>query len=399
MSKSIELREKRAALWEQTKDFLSKHENENGLLSAEDTATYERMEKDITDMGAAIERAERADAMEREMNAQVGNTLVGRPQTRITQEKVGTGSKTYNDAFWLDVRGRGMTYEMRDALQVGELSEGGYTCPDEFDRQLVEKLDEENIMRGLVHKIKTDSGDRKIPLVVDKGVASWVEEENEIPESDIVFGQITLGAHKLGRMIKISRELLHDSAFNLANYIATDFGRSVGKAEEAAIINGDGSHKPYGLLHDTYGAEIGVNAASATAITADELMDLQHSLATGYRRNAVWIMNDATVKLLRKLKDGNGNFIWQPGLTAGAPDMLLGQRVLTTHAMPLAEAGSKAIMYGDYSYYYLAEREGRSMQRLNELYAKNDQIGFKITERLDGRLILPEAVKVLKMKA
>ena len=399
MSNSIELREKRAALWEQTKDFLNSHENENGLLSAEDTATYERMEKDITDMGTAIDRAERAEAMEREMNAQVGATLVSRPQTRVEPEKPGVSSKAYNDAFWQDVRGRALSYEMRDALQIGELSEGGYTCPDEFDRQLVEKLDEENIMRGLVHKIRTDSGDRKIPLVVDKGEASWVEEEKEIPESDIAFGQITLGAHKLGRMIKISRELLHDSAFNLASYIATDFGRSVGNAEENAIISGDGSHKPYGLLHDTYGAELGVTAASATAITADELMDLQHALKTGYRRKACWIMNDATVKLLRKLKDGNGNFIWQPSLTANTPDMLLGQRVLTANAMPLAEAGKKAIMYGDYSYYYLAEREGRSMQRLNELYAKNDQIGFKITERLDGRLILPEAVKVLQMKA
>ena len=396
---SIELREKRAALWEQTKNFLNDHENENGLLSAEDTAEYERLEKEITDMGTAIERAERADAVERQLNAQANSTLVGRPQTAKPEEKQGTASKIYDRAFWADIRGRGMTSDLRDALQIGELSEGGYTCPDEFDRQLVEKLDEENIMRGLVHKITTDSGDRKIPLVVDKGTASWVEEENEIPESDVSFGQITLGAHKLGRMIKISRELLHDSAFNLADYIATDFGRSVGNAEEEAIISGDGSHKPYGLLHDTYGAETGVTSASATAITADELMDLQHSLKTGYRRKAVWIMNDATVKLLRKLKDNNGNFIWQPGLMANAPDMLLGQRVLTSYAMPLAAAGNKAVMYGDYDYYYLAQREGRSMQRLNELFAKNDQIGFKITERLDGRLILPEAVKVLRMKA
>ena len=200
-------------------------------------------------------------------------------------------------------------------------------------------------------------------------------------------------------MIKISSELLHDSAFDMAGYIAHEFGRRVGVAEEEAIINGDGNHKPFGLLHATQGAQVGVTTASSTALTADELIDLQHSLRAGYRRNGVFIMNDATVKLLRKLKDGNGQFLWQPNVLYGQPDMLLNTRVLTTSCMPLPTAGNKAIIYGDMSYYWLADRQGRSLQRLNELYAANDQIGFKITQRLDGRLILPEAVQVLQMKA
>jgi HK97 family phage major capsid protein len=152
-------------------------------------------------------------------------------------------------------------------------------------------------------------------------------------------------------------------------------------------------------LHDTLGAETGVTAAAAGTITADELLDLQHSLKSGYRRRAAFIMNDATVKLIRKLKDGNGQFLWQPGLLYGQPDTLLNQRVLSSNYMPLPTAGNKAILYGDYSYYWLADREGRSLQRLNELYAATDQVGFKITQRVDGRLILPEAVKCLRMKA
>ena len=400
MSKVLDMRRKRGEIWDKAKAFLESRKDESGLLSAEDTATYERMEQEVVDLGHAIEREERAADLEREMNASVNAPLTSRPEKSENGGKPGRGSKAYNDAFWKlmrDADRRG--YEVRNALQIGELSEGGYTVPDEFEHTLVQALEEENIMRGLVHVITTSSGDRKIPLVTSKGAAAWVEEEAAIPESDDGFGQITLSAHKVGSMIRISEELLRDSAFDLAAYITGEFARRVGAAEEAAIIAGDGSHKPTGLLHETLGAETGVTSAAVAAITADELIDLQHAVKSGYRRRAAFIMNDATVKLIRKLKDGNGQFLWQPGLLYGQPDTLLNQRVLTSNYMPLPTAGNKAILYGDYSYYWLADREGRSLQRLNELYAATDQVGFKITQRVDGRLILPEAVKCLRMKA
>ena len=398
VSKSLEMRQKRAEIWDRAKNFLNEHTDENGMMSAEDTEQYERMEKEVVDMAAVIDRLERAEQMDREMENLAVPPLASRPQQHVSDDKKGIRSENYKKQFWNHMRGRS-SYDIRNALQVGELSEGGYTVPDEFEHTLVEALQEENIMRGLVHVMTTASGDRKIPLVVSKGTASWIEEEAQIPESDDSFGQITLSAHKVGCMIKISSELLHDSAFDMAAYIAHEFGRRVGAAEEEAILSGDGNHKPFGLLHDTQGAQVGVTAAAATALTADELIDLQHSLKSGYRRNAVFVMNDGTIKLLRKLKDGNGNFLWQPNVLYGQPDMLLNTRVLTSNYMPLPTAGNKAILYGDMSYYWLADREGRSLQRLNELYAATDQIGFKITQRLDGRLILPEAVQVLQMKA
>ncbi|MDD3882641.1 MAG: phage major capsid protein [Eubacteriales bacterium] len=398
MSKILDMRQKRSDIWDKAKAFLDTHTAENGLMSAEDTAEYERMEQEVVDLGHAIEREERAAELEREMNAPVSPNLASRPEQQ-RETKKGVASDAYKDAFWKHMRDQERrNAELRNALQVGELSEGGYTVPDEFERTLVQALEEENIMRGLVHVITTSSGDRKIPLVTSKGAASWVEEEAAIPESDDAFGQITLSAHKVGSMIRISEELLHDSAFDLAAYITGEFARRVGAAEEEAIITGNGTHKPTGLLHATLGAETGVTAAAVAAITADELIDLQHSLKSGYRRKACWIMNDACVKLLRKLKDGNGQFLWQPGLLLGQPDTLLNQKVLTSNYMPLPAAGNKAILYGDYSYYWLADREGRSLQRLNELYAANDQVGFKITQRVDGRLILREAVKCLAMK-
>ncbi len=396
MSKVLELRQKRGEVWNKAKAFLDERKNENGLLSAEDTAAYERMEQEVVDLGAAIEREERAATLDREMASAVNAPLTSRPEKTMA-EKPGTSSTAYNDAFWKHMRNRS-SYEVRNALQVGEDSEGGFTVPDEFEHTLVQGLEEENILRKHCHIIRTSSGDRKIPIVASKGAANWVEEESAIPESDDAFGQITIGAHKVASMIRISEELLNDSAFDLAAYISHEFSRRVGVAEEAAFIGGDGLHKPTGMLHDTLGAELGVTTAGAAAITADELIDLVYSLKEGYRRRAVFLMNDATVKAIRKLKDSNGQYLWTPGLLAGQPDTLLNQKVLTSSHMPLPAAGNKAILYGDLSNYWIADREGRSFQRLNELFAVNGQIGYRITQRVDGRLVLAESMKVLKMK-
>ena len=397
MNQILSLREKRAKLWNDTKAFLDSHRDGDGMVSAEDNATYEKMEADVVALGKEIERLERQAAIDRELDQPTASPLVSAPIARTPEQKAGRASVEYKKAFWNQMRGRS-SYEIRNALLVGELSEGGYTVPDEFDKQLIEGLEDENIMRGLVHIIRTGSGEHKIPIVASHGTGSWVEEEQQIPESDDAFSQVTLTAHKFATMIRISRELLNDSAFDLAAYISHEFVRRAGAAEEQAILTGDGSHKPIGLLHDTLGAQVGVTTASATAITADELIDMQHSLKSGYRRKAVWIMNDATISAIRKLKDGQGQYIWQPGIKEGAPDMLFNQRVLMSNYMPLIATGNKVILYGDFSYYWLAEREGRTLERLNELYAVTDQVGFKMTERLDGRLILPEAVKCLQMK-
>ena len=157
---------------------------------------------------------------------------------------------------------------------------------------------------------------------------------------------------------------------------------------------------------DVYGAtavvgaeNTGVTAASATAITMDEVMDLYYSLRAPYRRNAVFIMNDSTIKAIRKLKNGNGDYLWQPSLTAGQPDTLLNRPVYTSSYMPAIAAGNKTILFGDLGYYWVADRQGRSFKRLNELYAATGQVGFLASERVDGKLILAEAVKVLQMKS
>ena len=399
MSKILELREKRAKAWDAAKAFLDSKRGADGLLSAEDVAVYEKMEADVVNLGKEIERLERQQALDAELNKPVNTPITGKPGQPNPENKTGRASDEYKRAFWNAMRSKAAGYEVLNALQVGTDSEGGYLVPDEFERTLVEALEEENIFRGMAKIIQTASGDRKIPVVASKGTASWVDEEGAIPESDDAFGQVSIGAYKLATMIKVSEELLNDSVFNLESYIAREFARRIGAKEEESFFIGDGTGKPTGIFNATGGAELGVTAASATAITVDEIMDLFYSLKSPYRKNAVFVMNDSTVKAIRKLKDGNGQYLWQPSLTAGQPDTILNRPVKTSAYVPAIAAGAKVIAFGDFGYYWVADRQGRSFQRLNELFAATGQVGFKATQRVDGKLILPEAIKVLQMKA
>ena len=396
----LELREKRAKAWEAAKAFLDSHRNEKGVLSAEDDASYSRMEQEITDLGKEISRLERQEAFEKELSQPVNMPLIGRPAAgSLGKEKTGRASDEYRQNFWNMMRSKTPMPQVVNALQIGTDSEGGYLVPDEYERTLVEALEEENVFRQLAKVIRTSSGDRKIPVVATKGTASWIDEEGAYTESDDSFGQVSIGAYKLGTMIKVSEELLNDSVFDLEAYISREFARRIGAKEEEAFFTGDGSGKPLGVLAATGGAETGVTAASATAITADELIDLFYSLKAPYRRNAVWVLNDSTIKAIRKLKDNQGQYLWQPSLTAGAPDLLLGKPVRTSAYMPAIAADAKTVAFGDFSYYWIADRQGRSFKRLNELYAATGQVGFLASQRVDGKLVLPEAIKVLAQKA
>ena len=397
MNTTNELRNQRARIWEQAKAFLDSHRDKNGILSAEDTETYERMEQDIVNLGKEIDRQDRLDAFERELKAPTSEPLTSKPDGAKMEMKTGRASDEYKKNFWIALRSKYPLPSVTNALQVGTDSEGGYLVPDEFERTLIEALEEENIFRRIATVIHSNSGDRKIPVVASKGTAGWIDEEGLYPESDDSFGQLSLGAYKLGTMIKISEELLNDSAFDMEGYITREFARRIGTKEEEAFFKGDGTGKPLGLLADTGGADIGVTTTGAS-ITADDVIDLYYSLRVPYRKKAKWIMNDSTVSALRKLKDQNGQYLWQPSLVAGTPNTILGCEVISSPFMPSIATGEKAIAFGDYSYYWIADRQGRTFKRLNELFATTGQVGFLGAQRVDGKLILPEAIKVLKLK-
>ena len=396
----IELRNKRSEALKAAKAFLEAKRQRDGTLSVEDDAVYTKMENDILALGKEISRLEKLEEMDRELSKPVNTPITAKPETNKVDQKTGKASKNYNDAFWKQARNGGyMNIEVKNALEEGVDSEGGYLVPDEFEHTLIDALTEENIFRKNAHVFTTSSGSHKIPIVATKGTASWIDEEGAVPESDDSFGQVSIEAHKVGTLIKVSEELLNDSAFNLEAYFTTEFARRINDKEEDAFFNGNGTGKPTGIFNATGGAQTGVTTGSSTTITADEIIDLFYSLKAPYRKKAIWVLNDTTVKIIRKLKDGTGNYLWQPSLTAGSPDTILGRPVYTSQFVPEVAAGNKTVAFGDFSYYWIGDRQGITFRRLNEKYADTCQVGFLATKRLDGKLVLPEAIKVLVQKA
>ncbi|MCL2577974.1 MAG: phage major capsid protein [Defluviitaleaceae bacterium] len=391
--KILALREKRAQAWDAAKKFLENKQSTDGMLSAEDAATYDKMETDIVAMGKDIERMERQAAMDSELSRPTSEPITNAPST-AGAERTGRASNEYNEDFMNVMRGNTPAHNV---LSTTPNSDGGYLVPTEFERRIVQGLEEENVIRKIARVITTGA-EREIPVAASGSTATWTGENAKIPESGMKFDQKTLDAFKLTNRIKVSIELMQDSMFDLAAYIAEDFARAFGAAEEEAFCIGTGVGRPTGLF-TAKGADVGLTAAANGTIKADELIDLVYSLKSPYRRKAVFLMNDKTVAVVRKMKDANGQYLWQPSVQGGEPDKLLGYGLHTSPFVPLVKAGGLPIAFGDFTNYWIADRMRRTMQRLNELYAENGQVGFIGTQRVDGKVILPEGIKLLEMAA
>ena len=381
-----ELMEKRRKVWETAKSFVDTHQNENGVLSAEDTETYGRMETEIQELTDAINRQSKMERLDKELSKPVNEPIREQPGSGIAEKKTDRASAEYKDAMLTAFRTN--FRQISNVLQEGIDSNGGYLVPDEYDSRLIDALNEENIMRRLGTTIKT-SGEHKINIAGTKPAAAWIDEGEALTFSDATFSQLSLDAHKLHVAVKVTEELLYDSAFNLENYILTQFGRALANAEEDAFLNGDGTNKPLGLFAETGGGTVSKTVA---AVGADDVIDLIYSLGRPYRKSASFIMNDKTIAGLRLLKDNNGQYLWQPSYQAGEPDRLLGYNIHTS-----AYAPTDKIAFGDYSYYNIGDRGTRSFAELRELFAGNGMVGFVAKERVDGKLLLPEAVQILKI--
>ena len=398
-----ELIAKRAEVWETAKAFVDSHQKENGTLSVDDTATYEKMEAEITDLTTAIDRARRAEEREAELSKPVNSPLTSKPQMKPSGDtKTGRASDEYKRAFTEMLHGVRNEHEV---LMEGEDADGGYLVPIEFERNIIMGMDEANVVRPLARVITTQS-ERKIPLAATHSVAQWTAENGAYQVSNPTFDQTSIDAHKLTDLAKVSIELLQDSMFDIPSYLSAEFSRAFGIAEEEAFCVGSGEGQPLGIFTHVYDGtthkdafELGKETAKANEITADELLDLVYSLKSPYRRNARFLLHEKTVASIRKLKDGNGVYMWQPALTAGEPDRLLGYPVVCSPYVPqLGTAGNLVCAFGDFKNYWIADRMGITVQRLNELYATNGQIGFICTKRLDAKPILSEGVKLLQAK-
>lgn len=384
-----ELRDQRAKLVHDWRQILDKAQAEQRALSVDERAQIEKIESDIDGLKATIDAREKLEAQER--------AFVPESQRATTPVQHAAAPATaYRQAFWSSMRTGSISPEVRDH-KVGTDSLGGYLVPDEFRRELITALNEENVMRGLGTVFTTQSGIMSIPVNSAHGAASWKAEEAAYATSDETFSEVQLRAYKATALIKVSEEMLHDSAFPIESFLATEFGRRLGKLEEEAFVVGTGSNQPTGVVG---GSTLGTTATATNAITVDEITDLYYAIGRAYRNRSAWLMKDSTVKALRKLKtgvSGDNTYLWQAGLRDGEPDTLLGRPVYVSEFMPAIATGEKAILFGDFSYYYIGDRDQMSMQRLAELYAANGQVGFRQFKRTDGKLALATAMYHLKL--
>ena len=386
-----EMYQKRTAMCNAARDFLEKNTDSDGKISAENAAEYDRMESEIVALTKNIERHQRQNALDAELNKPINPPILNMPDGS-NNLKTGRASAEYKQAALSALRNK--FQNVNNILQEQVASDGGYLVPTEWDERLIDTLDEENIIRKLGTSITT-SGEHKINIVASKPAAGWLAEGTPLTFSNATFNQKTLDAHKLAVGVQVTNELLFDNAFNLEDYIVDQFGKAIANAEEDAFINGTGSGQPTGILTT---ATLGVTTTSATNITSDEIINLVYSLKRPYRKNACFIVNDQTLATVRKLKDTTQNYLWQPSYAAGEPDRLLGYPIYTSAYMPTIASDTAVIAFGDFSYYNIGDRGERTFQKLDEKYAEQFMTGFLMAERVDGVLVLPEAVQLLKMR-
>jgi len=412
------LLEQRAGVFEKMRDLTVKAESEERDLTSEEAQEFDRME---TDAAALEQRARRMEKLigvvpeaeaRKIKQAEENNEDEGREERKLPatlgeyreQKAVEAGKRPQDDPEyramffkWLSSStDHDLTGEEHRVLSKASAGAGLNLVPTNFEKELVQILRFFGVMRDLSNVITTDSGAAlQIPAISSHGAAAWTAENASYTASDEAFAQVTLNAWKAATIMLVSEELLQDSAFDLESYIKTEFGSRIGVIENTAFMVGDGSSKPTGV---TTQASAGVTAAGATAITYADLLGLFHSLAVPYRRNAVWVFGDAAVKGIRGITGTVGQPLWQPALTAGQPDTLLGKPVYVDPDMASASAistGTISGLFGDFSFYWIRDSSGIAFQRLNELYAANGQVGFRAYHRTDGKLMNTAAIKKL----
>lgn len=412
MSNVQKLREDRANIWDQMQQVMAEAEKDG--WSGELKSKYDNLETDLDAKGDEITRREAFDKRSEEFN-RVDRSGVVAPAN--TPENVGDEpEKGYTEAFNRYLRNGISSLEASDqrVLQagwvkspdnaggVGAGAAGGYTVPPAFRQKIVERITYVAAMRQLAETITTDTGATlPWPTVDDTGNEGAILAENtQVTEQDVTFGQANLDAYMYtSRLVRLSLQLLNDNAFGLESWLANTLGARIGRVQNRHFTVGTGTGQPDGIITS---ADVGVTAASATAVTYDDLVDLIESLDPAYLStgNARFTMSQAARKGLRKLKDGQNRPLWEPSLQAGTPDSLMGYGLTLNNFMAEPVAGAKSIGFGDIrEAYVIRDVSDFALLRLNERYADYLQVGFLGFQRSDGTLQNGAAFKALQQAA
>ena len=306
-----------------------------------------------------------------------------------TEIRAYTGQPEYSKRFWNAMRGQESYYA---ELSKGRNSETGtYNLPNSTSNQYEAALVKESLFRNIGSTFRVYDGAYHILAKYYDDLAQFIPEGGSIPIFDGLndFTTYPVESNKLAALIKLSSNFVNDAAFDIESYLVNRLAKNFAKAEDNAFINGTGVQMPVGILNDTNGAEV---AHSVDEITYDDIINLYFSVKPEYRKNAIWLMNDKTALALRTMKDEVGNYLWRNN-----DDTILGKKVMISEFMPDMESGAKPIAFGDFSHYWIINRSPVSVKALSEKFVLYDQIGYLAFEFIDGKLIRPEAVKVIKI--
>ncbi len=298
------------------------------------------------------------------------------------------------------------------SLSGGVASDGGYAVPREIDALIATRLKDVSPIRSIAQIVQTGSaGYRK--LITTGGTASgWVSETATRPETATPsFAEIAPPSGELYANPAASQAMLDDVAFDLETWLADEIAAEFARAEGAAFVNGNGTNRPRGFLSGTpsaaddaaraFGTLQFLGSGNATNLGAEpeeKLIDLVHSLKSGHRQGASWVMNAATLAEVRKLKTSDGAFVWQPGLVEGQPDRLLGYPVVEAEDMPDIAANAFPIAFGNFrAGYLIAERSATSI--LRDPFTNKPFVHFYATKRIGGQVLDSDAIKLLKITA
>ena len=296
---------------------------------------------------------------------------------------------SYERGFWNALRKQ--TAIVTEHPQAKAPMTNAYILPNVQAGEYLAELEKENFFRRLGTVVPMYHNDYAVSTIATDAGAQWIAEGEQIPEDEEVLNTYRFETHKLSSIAKIPINLLEDEGFGFEEWILKRFSHRFARAEAKAFLTGTGEGEPLGILADQGGAEVGVTTAGAD-ITFDKVMALFHSLDPRFREKAVWVMNDATALALRSVKDAEGNLLWAP-----SAEKLLGKTVIICNEMPHIGSGNKPIAFGDFSYYWIMERVPFAIRPLTEKYMMSQYRGYVGYEHLDGKLIRPEAIKVIKI--
>jgi len=401
------LRERRNRVWEEAKTLADGAAEENRAFSAEEQGKWDALNEEInnldTRMTSALATEKRAKDTDELFNSIRGEKKSEKPgQQKIDDDQSELRSFLRGEkGRYFDVNPMGrIDYRVLSKLSAGA---GANTVPTSFYERLMAHLIETSaILQAGATILNTNSGESiQIPKTTSHSSAAIVTEGGTISPSDPAFGQITLGAYKYGTLIQVSRELLDDTGVDLEGYLSMQAGRALGNAFGAHAITGTGTSQPRGVVTD---ATLGVTGAASVvgAPNADNLIDLFYSVIAPYRTSPAtkWIMRDATVASVRKLKYTTGEYVWQPALTAGAPDTIMGKQVLTDPNVAATALAAKSILFGDFSQFFVRFAGGVRFERSDDFAFNTDLVTFRALLRADSALVdLTGAVKYFQGNA